>query len=146
MDNKLKILAIIFLLISAGLILNDYFNALKLENYQFDLPEGFHSVGNNKNGDMKITNGKATLFISKFNADDLNKSINSYKEHCAKNNYVVKESNITLNNIDIYKITETKLGSTHYWFTHDGIGYSIYTWNKVENSDDIVSDLINKMI
>lgn len=146
MRKKLAVSAIIILLICAGFVLTNYVTASQFEDSQFDLPEGFSRGEDNKNGDMNITNGNSTLFITKFKAEELNKSITNYKSHCEKNNLSVQHANFKLNNIDVYKITVIKSGASHYWFTHDGIGYSIYTWKKVDNCDAIVDELIKNMI
>lgn len=145
MNKKLKISAIIFALILCGVLLIGSLNAFSFGDSEMKLPDGFYKGEDNKNGDMNITNGNVTLFLKEINASDINESVASYEKHCAKNNYSIVKENIHLNNVDVYKITEAKTEASHYWFEHNGKGYSIYSWKKVDNSDKIVSDIISKL-
>ena len=151
MKGKFKILIIIIIALFLAVFAFSMFssdlsdqNSEKVENIvlKFELPENYYEGKINKNGDMNITNGNDTIFLSEFDAKDLNKSITAYEEYCIKNNYTILKSNLTVNNINIYKFEDSHSGSTHYWFVKDDKGYSIYTWQKVNGIDNIVEDLI----
>ena len=149
MGRKFKILIIIIIVLFLAVFAFNMFssdllsqNSENVENIKFELPENYYEGSINKNGDINITNGNDTIFLSEFDAKDLNKSITSYEDYCLKNNYTILKSNLTMGNVNIYKFEDANSGSSHYWFVKDDKGYSIYTWQKVDGIDNIVEDLL----
>lgn len=91
-----------------------------------------------------MTNGKESICISK----ETGKNINSTIEHYTKvknetENVTVTTTSFMAGNIVVYKSEILQDNNTvHYWYEDNGNVYSIFTWNKSPNSDQIVSELI----
>lgn len=150
MEDKSKLLiAVIFiLLIILGFIVlnqqvNNSKNQVKVGATTFSIPNGFYEGSLNSDGDVNITNGYDTFFLKECGKGNMTKYIKDYKNY--KNNTTKNMSitNFTVDNTLVYKSTMLNESYIiHYWFKHDGIVYSMYTWSGNKKSDTIVSDLI----
>lgn len=148
--NKKSILLIVIVIIVVigGVIAFTTFNnnsQVSVGNAKFKLPSGFHEGTLNSAGDVNITNGYDTVFIKEHNESNITKCLKDYKKYKRDNNRTVKISNFTVNNTLVYKTTVKNESTIHYWFEHNGKVYSIYSWSKNNNFNDIATDLINSV-
>ena len=140
-------LLIIIILIVIGIVV--YNNSIEKDQIQigntiFSMPEGY-SIKQSNETEANITNGFNTFFISKCNNNNIKKLIDDYKTLKEEDNCTIHESNITINNLIVYKATVTNDTSyVHYWFNYNNETYTIYTWDANKNMDEVISDLINK--
>lgn len=131
----------VLLLIGAGLIINDK-DCIKIENTKFKIPDGYNVTDNGKV--YNLTNGKDSICIEKKVGNlDINSTIDHYLKIKQKENASAKVSNLTADNILIYKVDIKNSTSCHYWFEDNGKVYSIFTVNKSINTDPLVISLIN---
>lgn len=118
---------------------------IEIGNNTFTLPSGYHEGHSNKNGDMNITDGHYSVFIS-ASKGNINKIIDGYANYISNTNDSVIISNYSVNNIVVYKgIAVNKTNLVRYWFEYNDTVYTVYTWTKNPNIDSIVSELINSI-
>ena len=160
MKTKTKLIIIILLLVilgilSTGILFNQNqdqnqnqdldSNSIKVGDAEFALPDGFTEGKSNSKGDVNITKGNDTIFLTELEAKNINESMQAYQDYCAKNEHELSMSTLTMGDTVVYKSTDVNSNTNHYWFEKDGKGYSIYTWKPVEDIDEITNSLITSM-
>ena len=142
----LCLLIIIILIIIGTVLFNNSVekNQVQIGNTIFSMPSGY-SIRQSNETEANITNGFNTIIISKCNNNTIQKQIDDYKTLKEKDNNTIYVTNITINNLIVYKATVTNNTSyIHYWFKYNDETYTVYSWNANKNMDEIVSELINK--
>ena len=119
-----------------------YHEEITVGNVNLTLPSGFHKGTSNSINDTNITNGTHTLFIAMYDSNDINKYVNMYINSSKERNYTVSTSNFTIDSIEVTKAVNDQTGAEHFWFIKDDKVYSIYDWEKLNNIDNIIFDLI----
>lgn len=115
---------------------------IEIGNNTFTLPSGYHEGNPNKMGDVNITDGTHSVFVSASNGD-INKKIDGYVSYASKNNDSVALSNFSVNSTRVYKaINVNDTNFVRCWFEYNDTIYTVYTWAKNPDMDDIVSELI----
>lgn len=148
MEKKYSIvvIAIITILVIMGLAL--YMGLFKEETIKvgetnFVLPSGFSAEGINEIGDLIISDhNNNQIFLAEYKNDTVGDYIKHYIHERNLENQTISSSNFTIGSTTVYKTTNKNTSSNHYWFVKDGKTYAIYNWNKIENMDNIVFDLI----
>ena len=142
----ISVIAILVIII--GFLVFTQFSSPSNENYivvgntNFTLPEGFHVGATNKLGDINITNGTCTVFISKHDSDNITTYVKGYEKSVKAQNGTITLSNVTVDNITVCKSVNNQSGVEHFWFTKNGKVFSIYEWKNYSNFDDLVFELI----
>ena len=151
MNNKLYALIIILLLVVIGFLIfsGDFSNGsttFVVGDTNFTLPDGYSIKGLNDLGDLILISddGKNPIYIAKYNNKGTVKGImKDYVSGREQLNESISVSNLTINGIEMYKSTNEKNGANHFWFGSKGDVYSIYTWNKNKDIDNIVIQLLS---
>ena len=149
MEKKYSIIAIsiIVILLIIGFIYIGLFKeeSIKVGDANFILPSGFSAKGSNEIGDLIISDNNNQIYLAEYENDTVGDYITYYAHERNLNNETISSSNFTIGSTTVYKTTNTNTSSNHYWFVKDGKTYTIYSWNKIENMDNIVSDLIKSI-
>lgn len=146
--SLLLIILIILLLFIIGFLLyepNYEPNQISVGNANFEIPNGYH-VGNiNKLGDMNLTNGTNSIFLSARN-NDVHNEIDSLKEYFKSVNKTTILSNFTTSDKLVYKLTVSNdTLSSFYWFENNNEVYYFYNWDGIKDMDNIISNFIKTM-
>ena len=116
-------------------------NHLNVGDLNFTLPDGYS--GNLIDElNANLTNGNDLIFITRYYDDNITTHVDNYITERSEQNQTVEVSNFTVNSIIVTKATNMNTGANHYWFSLNGKVYSIYSWSKIDNMDNITSDLI----
>lgn len=150
MNKKSVIIIILFIiLLLLGMNIFDFYNQEKIINVgsaEFTMPEGFEEGPMNEFGAKSITNGTNTIYLFENNDSDINKHIESYKAMIKDKNETMYITNFTFDGVLIYKTDNIDNPATdHYWFVKNGKTYDIYKWDRNENMDSMVIDLMKSM-
>lgn len=138
----LSIIVIIILLVGSSIVFDNNGDYVKVGSSNFEVPDGFTSIENYKY--FNITNGLDSICIYNRVRENLNETIQSYIDDREQNgNVTVQISNFTVDDIIVYKadiLNDNK--RVQYWFEDGGKVYNLFTWNKNQNTDSLVSGLI----
>lgn len=146
---KLSIIIIIILLLVIGfLIYQENFekNHILVGTANFEIPEGFQEGHPNKLGDINLTNGTNSIFLSAKNDTNIHNEVNSLKEYFENENDTTQLKNFTISDKVVYKLTVSNdTFSSFYWFENNNEVYYIYNWDGIQDMDQVISNFINKM-
>ena len=147
MEKKsiLRIIIIVILLIIVGMVIFTNFsnsNEIKVGDVYFEIPDNYVKGDLNKDGDITITNGKNSVYLSDCK-NDAQTNVNDYLTGIQKRNLTLQTSSFNVNGINVDKISVgNDTNTTHYWFTINEKVYTIYSWDINNNLDDTVTELI----
>lgn len=142
------IIIFIFILIFMGCMLYyNYENSLdkkiKVGETDFIIPNGYHEGKSNITGVVNLSDGDSNSIFLKENDDtNISNLVNGYESTVLEKNFTPIHSNFSIDGVDIYKLSVNNTNTNHYWFKHGNKVYEIYSWNKNDNLDTIVSNLI----
>lgn len=150
MDKKSLILIVVCIIVFAFVFLTytGIFNqdeSVQVGEINFKLPEGYKYIGINKYDYQTATNGLDSIYFDYYNDTNLSQHVKEYEDDCDSKNKTYVTSNFTANNIDVYKLVDSK-NATHYWFVHGDKTYTVLTWKEIFKADDIVKHLIESSI
>ena len=134
------------MLFIAGFAYNMYMtekNTIKVGNSIFDLPSGY-SKEMKSNTEGIIKNKADTIGIQEYADNNIKKYVNEYNVTKEKTGERLIIKTYKVNNTQVYK--STNMNNTrfvHYWFVNNNKVYTVYTWHDNNNTDKIVSHLIN---
>ena len=114
----------------------------------FKLPSGYHvEASNASDGSINISNGDKSFYLLKYDTNNVEKCIKEYLNYKKSAHYNITVTNTTVGNVKLYKSTIAETPDTvHYWFKLGKKVYSIYSWDKNEDLDNIVADLITNAV
>lgn len=152
MEKKslLSIILIILLLLVIGYFIygeigeKNRTNEIQIADVNFALPTGYSATGLNNLGDLIISDGKDKIYMTIYDTNHVEDYMGDYNNNRKQANETVSFSNLTINNVHVYKAT-TNTGATRFWFVKNDQTYIIYTLTKNKNIDDIISKLIKSM-
>lgn len=150
MGNETKIIIIFLIIFIIGCIGYSQFSnqhkQIKIDDVVFSLPEGYSEAKSVNNNGINISNGFNSMILSKCDEKNITKNINNYKTYKQKDNYSIKISNFTVDNIVIYKtVVVNKTDTIHYWFNYKNNTFTVYTLDGNKNSDKFISELIESL-
>lgn len=146
--SNFLILVIVLLVVVIGFMAYSNFfqeKSVHVGDLNFEVPKGYHEGVLNHLGDVNLTDGSHSICIGKYSDDNIQKYVKNYVNERTKNNDTIKQSTTTIDNQQVYKAENKNTGATHYWFVSNGKVYTIYSWDKVDNMDEIVSNLVKSM-
>lgn len=141
------IVALVVILILFGIVFLGYSdNTVAVGDVNFKLPDGYHEGKLNKLGDVNLTNGSHSIFITKGNGNDLYKEVQKYEKYKKTENTTVTISSYKLGDKVVFKaVSDHDRNVVHYWFLKNNKVYSIYSLQENKNIDNLVADLINSI-
>ncbi|WP_296893654.1 hypothetical protein [uncultured Methanobrevibacter sp.] len=118
-------------------------NTVNINGTTFHLPEGYYEGSTNYLGNVNITNGINSIFISEYNDINIANHIKDYKEFIKKQNQTVIIKEIKNNNLTIYKAENQNSSEiVHYFLVKNSKTYDIYTWDGNKNTDKLIFELV----
>ncbi len=150
LNNKkiLSIIIIVLLVAVIGFMLyenNSETQHIHVGNANFIIPNGYHEGQLNRLGDINLTNGTHSIFLS-ANDKNINEQINELKGYFESHNETTITTELNIENEHVYKLKNTNdTFSSFYWFEKDNKVYYIYNWDGIQDMDNIVSNFIKTM-
>ncbi len=148
-SSILSIIIIIILLLIIGFFIyerNYKPDYIQIGTSEFEIPNGYQEGKINKLGDVNLTNGTNSIFLSVKNNTNINKESNSLKEYFENLNETATVQNLTISNKPVCKLTVSNdTLSSFYWFENNNEVYYIYNWDGINNMDSIISKFITTM-
>lgn len=151
MKNRLKIIliaiVIIFVIGAVGYTQFHNHETILVGKAQFVLPQGYTHGTTNEFGNINITNGSNTIFITEYPDGDLNKHMMDYINYKKNNNFSVDIKNLTIDNLNITKVVVLNNNKTvvNYFFVKNNVAYDISSWDSNNKMDSTVVELINSI-
>lgn len=142
----LIIISIIIIILLGGIIAHKQLfdtNTINIGHSEFKIPKGYHEGVKNQLDATNITNGTNTIFIYEYDDNDIIRHVNTYNNSEANQNRENNITNLTIDNLIIYKTDNINSNKTHYWFVKNNKTYDVYTWEKNNDMDSIVINLIS---
>lgn len=145
MRKKIVVIILLLLIVLGSFWMIYSPNHFKVRNAFFSIPSGFQAIDNEDF--VNLTDGNDYICIIKENEnEDLNKSIRNYVEIKQNDNISVEISNFTINEVEVFKSTETNGNNVnYYWFIKNNQLYKIFTLSGNSNTDNLVRDEIKNM-
>lgn len=146
MKKKTIILILILIIIIIGIcfiVYNESKNQqMKIGDAYFSVPAGYHEGTPNKMGHVNLTNGNHSIFITCINTTNINEYVDYYVSNLTDHNQSIELSNYKIGKTVVYKTTNTKTKSNHYWFVEKDKLYTVYNWDNNPQMDEITENLI----
>lgn len=148
MNKKYVIIITIIIIILMAIVVTDYTknsNEKKIINISgtnFMLPDTYYENGLNEHGHINITNNSNSLFIGYYNDINIKKHINDYFAYCNSRNQSVSSSNLTIDNISVYKTVIVQNQARSYWFEKNNKTYLIYDQGDTSIPENTFFELI----
>lgn len=147
--SKIYILLVIIILLIIGAVVYFEFNSnetVKVGATEFVLPAGYAANGVNSAGDLMISDkNNNSIYFKEYKTNNSESYMKNYVKNMNESNKPTSTSSFMIDDINVYKATNVNTSSNHYWFANNGKTYDIYSWEKVDNMDDIVTDLIKSI-
>lgn len=140
---KLGALLIIIALIILGVYFLDNPDNVRIGDVNFKVPEGY--TKNEDSNQVNLTNGVNSICISKNIASGLEENVNHYINVKTSQKLNVTVENFTVGNVKVVKLDIVNDTTVHYLFDINGKVYDIFTWNKNQDTDSLVTQLINSV-
>ena len=138
MNKKYTIIIIVILLLFIGFAeyskMSNEKKVINIKGTNFTIPDKYYKSGLNENGDINITNGTNSLFIGHYNETKKKKHINDYFNYCTSHNQSATFSNLTIENIIVYKTVINQNNFKTYWFEKNNQTYLCYYSVKEHNN------------
>lgn len=112
---------------------------VKVGDVSFAVPQGYHEGELNSLGEVNLTDGNEEIFIAECDGDDVKSVIDEYKSNTTAS---ISSSDLTVDDISVYKTVNDKSGSEHYWFAKDGKVYTVYVWKGHGDVENTIFDII----
>lgn len=118
---------------------------INVGNISYSLPEGYKQGETNNFGHISITNGSNEIFFGVYYDKTIDDLTEEYMNYTTSHNQTATKSKFTQNSLDITRYVNDQVGANHYWFKHNGKIYTIYTWVKTPNDDEVITKLIDSI-
>lgn len=147
MNKKIMLVVVIIIILICGMGIfifgnnsNSNSNKLNMDHIQFSLPDGYNQIDNNQ---VKIGNGNKTFSIATYNGTNVSSYVNSYIAMKSKENKSVNIEKLNVGSCEVYKSNlPDEVKTVHYWFKHGNNVVEISTLSADDNTDNIVTELI----
>lgn len=138
------------------MVYNGFFNknsnvshetSVEVGDIVYNLPSGYHVGSSDRNLSANISDGSNSLYLTFFKDDNVTRHFEEYKAEKLASNKSVTLTKFSINDTLVYRsnIVDDP-GFIHYWFAYNKKVYSISTWDGNNDTDQIVSNLIDSSI
>lgn len=150
---KKKYLILIIIIIAVVAIIgvsemnksNPELETIKVGDAIFTLPDKYVESNLNEMNDTTIENGNDKIYLSTCSNNVYNEAV-QYIKDLEKRNLTNNLTTFDVKGTTLYKVDVPGSVTAHYWFELNGKGYTIYSWTKINDLDNIVIGLVESAI